>query len=265
VEEFKFYQTYYFCDVVNNVLRDKPPYPFNLNEFYGDGKIFNFLDGFQKKSIFHKFIYFVVSNVYDGHLKAFDLNESIELPIERAFEYYDVPHITFKEFYHDDGLYEHMNPEQGCHDYMEYLKSTGSYVLLLQKTTDEIFYIMFQNRELLMFFNQMLADNLEVEDIEDRPDEVQHLLDCNGHIVRKSPPAWVKKAVFFRDRGCCVICNLNLSGTLSLDNKENYDHIVPLARFGFNEVTNIQLLCEPCNLEKNAKEAITSGKIQPWF
>ncbi|WP_369685957.1 HNH endonuclease [Rhizobium sp. BT03] len=29
-------------------------------------------------------------------------------------------------------------------------------------------------------------------------------------------------------------------------------HIVPLARFGANDVTNLQLLCEPCNLKKAA-------------
>ncbi|WP_083635845.1 HNH endonuclease signature motif containing protein [Rhizobium gallicum] len=33
---------------------------------------------------------------------------------------------------------------------------------------------------------------------------------------------------------------------------ERYDHLVPLARFGANDVTNLQLLCEPCNLKKAA-------------
>ncbi|WP_371824720.1 HNH endonuclease [Paracoccus sp. MA] len=39
---------------------------------------------------------------------------------------------------------------------------------------------------------------------------------------------------------------------------ERYDHIVPLARFGANDITNIQLLCEPCNLKKSAKDVSVS-------
>lgn len=265
MEEFKFYQTYYFCNVINNVLRDQFPYVRNLNDFYGDGKLFYFLGKFEKESIFHEFINFVVSNIYDEHLDKFDLHESIELPIERALKYYDISYTTFQEFYHDDGLFEHMDSEQGCYEYMEYLSNTGSYDLLLQKTTNEIFYILFQNRDLLMVFNQMIADNFEIENRSDCPKELQDLLTRKGVAKRKTIPVWVKNAVYFRDRGRCVLCNMDLSGILNLDNKNNFDHIVPLARFGFNDITNIQLLCYDCNQKKLAGIAITSRKFQPWY
>ena len=43
---------------------------------------------------------------------------------------------------------------------------------------------------------------------------------------------------------------------------ERYDHIVPLARFGANDVTNLQLLCEPCNLAKSAENEPVSRRYQ---
>ena len=40
---------------------------------------------------------------------------------------------------------------------------------------------------------------------------------------------------------------------------ERYDHIVPLASHGANDVTNLQLLCEECNLKKSARSEPVSS------
>ncbi|MEF1218028.1 HNH endonuclease [Photobacterium damselae] len=54
--------------------------------------------------------------------------------------------------------------------------------------------------------------------------------------------------------------------TLSLDNHANYDHMVALANCGFNDVSNIQLLCKECNqIGKRAGEAVTSTLYQNWY
>lgn len=77
---------------------------------------------------------------------------------------------------------------------------------------------------------------------------------------------WAQRAVFFRDRGKCVLCDSDVSGLVSLDNIENYDHIVPLSRWGLNDITNLQLLCVPCNQhEKRDGAVITSGRYQSWY
>lgn len=60
-------------------------------------------------------------------------------------------------------------------------------------------------------------------------------------------------------RGKCVYCNVSL--------KTGYhaDHIVALSRGGTNWISNIQLLCPPCNFSKNASDHIEfaqrSGKL----
>ena len=45
----------------------------------------------------------------------------------------------------------------------------------------------------------------------------------------------------------------------------NFDHIIPLALGGINDVTNIQLLCESCNKSKGANKISTSTKYERWY
>ncbi|MFM1707701.1 HNH endonuclease [Aeromonas salmonicida] len=51
-----------------------------------------------------------------------------------------------------------------------------------------------------------------------------------------------------------------------MDNIANYDHIVPLSNFGFNDISNIQLLCKQCNQhDKHGGDATTSSLYQTWY
>ncbi|WP_412762419.1 HNH endonuclease signature motif containing protein [Peribacillus simplex] len=63
----------------------------------------------------------------------------------------------------------------------------------------------------------------------------------------------------------CVNCGIDLSVYLSLDNKENYDHIVTLNLYGFNDVSNIQLLCRKCNSEKVVTKAYRQLNIKDGY
>jgi HNH endonuclease len=64
---------------------------------------------------------------------------------------------------------------------------------------------------------------------------------------RKKWPIWVKGLLKARERGLCASCALSFS---ELTDKENIDHIVPLAEGGSNDISNLQLLCAKCNLTK---------------
>ncbi|MGN6603027.1 MAG: HNH endonuclease [Ginsengibacter sp.] len=86
-----------------------------------------------------------------------------------------------------------------------------------------------------------------------------------GTLKRVRIPEWCKKAVFFRDRGHCCICNKDLSGSLSINNKKHYDHVVPLAQGGLNDIANIQLLCDSCNAGKGGRGIETSNWYERWY
>src|SRR3546814_20659888 len=67
----------------------------------------------------------------------------------------------------------------------------------------------------------------------DQAEDLDHsLLASNGRLARVRPPKWAQSAVFFRDRGRCVLCEKDLTGLMSIDTVENYDHIVPISGGG---------------------------------
>lgn len=283
--EARFYETYYFCNVVRKVLHDQFSYIRNLNEFYCDERIFYLVSPFEKYSVFHEFIEFIVEDVYYEEAtnvglenrrelieKFRDIPSAIndmkpqKLPIEQAFGFHDIECLSFESHLESVGKSFLDASEDDVYDYMGELRLSGDYEMLVQQTVKEVFHVLFQNRNLLMIFNQMMAGELERQVDIDPPEEQESLFSRSGVLKRATIPSWVKRAVYFRDRGRCVLCDKDLSGTLNLDNQENYDHIVPLAKHGLNDVSNIQLLCKECNQkEKRAGNAITSNRYQSWY
>jgi hypothetical protein len=134
--------------------------------------------------------------------------------------------------------------------------------LLWEKMTDEVFHLLFANRAFLLQFNQSLADYLKSGEVNIPKDYLDH----KGVLKRQTFfPAWLKKAIFYRDQGRCVLCQRDLSGLLSTDQQIHFDHIVPLSLWGSNDPCNLQLLCEECNLKKSGTSAKTATRYHPWW
>ncbi len=145
---------------------------------------------------------------------------------------------------------------------------SSEYSELLQQLTEEVFFVLFANRTFLHKFNAHLVSWVRNSE----PDEWlenNNLFRKSGRdgatLKRVSIPAWAKRAVFFRDRGRCCVCERDLGGTYSPVNRAQYDHIVPLAGGGLNDVSNLQLLCENCNNKKRANRHEPSRIYERWF
>ncbi|WP_426233891.1 HNH endonuclease [Pseudomonas sp. TWP3-2] len=283
--EAKFYDTYYFCNVIKSILYHSENHLGVLNEFYGDGRIYYRLSTFNKYSVFHEFVEFIVHDIYYDQSSeaalankqkmyedyqdipiAFKLLRPATLPIELALEHHNMPHQNFEDFLDKQNKeFTECNIDD-VYEFIHELRETGVFHELIEHISKEVFHILFQNRDLMKTFNILMANALDIETTSETPSEIKHLFTRPGILKRAAIPEWVRRAVFFRDRGRCVLCDKDLSGQVNLENKENYDHIVPLAGHGLNDISNIQLLCKECNqLEKGAGEAVTSEKYQSWY
>jgi hypothetical protein len=76
-------------------------------------------------------------------------------------------------------------------------------------------------------------------------------------------PTWAVNAVVARDRGLCALCGVSI--TAELRAARHIDHIVPLARAGTNDLSNLQLLCDRCNGKKSAKAVDVRNSVPDYL
>lgn len=280
----RFYETYELCAIVDGVLHDQAEHVVKLEGFHGDDQWTAWVSPYKKYSAFHQFIEFVVREVHAEQADAVDMAKrknmfaayasvpgAIEdmtpnrLPIEIAFDHHGIEYQSFSEHLKETGCNFQDADGNDVYEFMNEVWLSEAYEKLLDQTVAEMFHVLFQNRNLLLIFNEYASGILSRANVEDAESSASELF-AGGTLRRARPPVWAQRAVFFRDRGRCVMCDKDLSGLTNLANIENYDHIVPLALFGLNDVSNLQLLCVECNqFEKKAAAAITSSRYQPWY
>ncbi|WP_232446370.1 HNH endonuclease [Burkholderia ubonensis] len=283
--EARFYETYELCEIVQGVLTNRFDHLLKLEGFHCDGQWAAWTPPYRKYSAFHQFIEFIVREVHAEQAEVVDLSERKKaitnfskipdaldsfrpekLPIEIGFDYHGIDYYRFCDFLSDNGRPFHEADEDDVYEFMNETFISEPYGKLMDQTVKEVFHVLFQNRGLLLLFNRYASDILSHAHPDDADELDLTLFTRSGVLKRVKPPAWARRAVFFRDRGRCVMCDKDLSGLTNLDNIENYDHIVPLKRFGLNDVSNLQLLCERCNQhEKRDGAAVTSIRYQSWY
>ncbi len=281
--EARYFDTYRFANIIGNVLRDPFPYMRNLDEFYGDLSACTFVEPFPRRSYFHQFVEFIIEDILFSDLGEFDPSKAREneerfggvpsfsrcdftsSPIERALKYHRIPHQSLPDWLSDQGASFSDVDSDLLHDYYCELRLTGEFDDLVERMTEEVFLIMFLNRQAMCDFNMMMARVISDITVSDLSPEKCNLMKKDGVLRRRNPPMWAKRAVFFRDRGKCANTRKDLSGLLSMLNRAHIDHIVPLAEGGLNDVTNLQLLDESVNLKKSAHKGEPSPIYERWF
>ncbi len=282
--EAGYYETYYFANIVRNVIHDRFSYLRKLDDFYGDSKYLSFIHPFPRYSVFHSFIEFVIDDIIWEQIDDINIEkrQAIQrnfssipsaitdlklalLPINLAFDYYKIEHNSFEKWLSEHGkTFQDAIPDDVSEYYCE-IRMEESYEKLLTRSVSEVFFVLFQNRRLLLLFNEMMANQVTETNIDWLDFEVSQHFSSSGVLKRVNISKWVQRAVYFRDRGLCVTCHRDLSGIISIGNIENYDHMVPLAKGGLNDVSNIQLLCRDCNQQKRHHYSSTSDYYESWY
>lgn len=233
--DMKYFNVYYFCHLANESMGKLDYAPTNAE--FTEGILAEDYKDFPRISILREYSFWLVDRIFyeqanlisiDGEVADFDPI----IWIHQAIQKYTglilpVPSISYSE---GDYLDAYCN-------YIDYLDNQKDriYTHVVELIALEVEYILFQNREFLMRFNEQQASAFS-----DNPRPRVYI------------PEWVKRAVIFRDKGCCVFCKKDLTGlyTLLENNEKQFDHIVPLSEGGLNDVCNIQLTCQDCNSKK---------------
>jgi hypothetical protein len=269
--EHNYFNTYYYSNIIDNILTGDIELVGFISDFFTDNH--GFLKPFEKYSAFHQFIKYIIfrfmeeeMNEYDQ--KAFEIFKNHgrlpKLYIDELFERYNVSY-EFDDFREDDKPLTYDDIES----YHEELDLTGYKEELYEKISHEVFYILFNNRDLLIRFNQIVAGYVTEFDEESfdeyDKDEYWSLFKSKGRLARVGIPVWCQDAVYHREKGKCCKCGTDLSAVLRTLNKKHFDHMVPLNLGGINDVSNIQLLCSTCNLEKGGTNIETSIYYLKWY
>lgn len=267
--QMDYYQTYHFAHVCNAVLENPLEYIRILDEFWGNNNIQYFFPPFNKYSNLHMFIEFSIDRLFYESNKQFDELSIEELLnkdffINDALNYHNIKHESFNDWYKNTKHIDSYSDDT-MYRYLESVEFSEEYLKLKNQLIEETFFILFMNRKFLKEFNLNLAGVFEISDINDFNINTKSYLKKNKTLLRKPIPSWAKKAVFYRDRGICVYCKKDLSGLLNISNKYHIDHIVPLSKFGLNDISNLQLLCETCNTSKGCRNMDTSLDYERWY
>lgn len=260
--ELRYYETYYHVSAVHDVLRSPQLYLRNLNNWHESKTPSLFSTPFPKWSLLHDLAYFVIGEIIfeqssEGPLESIAKSNRSALWVDEALEFHGFPTDGFASWLQATSRSISTASLEDIHDYHLYLSDDGDLENLIEHLSHEVFYVLFTNRGTLESLNRyaagILADYFESAD------------SAGAALERVAIPVWCKRAVFFRDRGMCASCKADLGGVLSSQPDCHYDHIVPLASGGINDVTNLQLLCSNCNLTKGSKPLPSSRHYQVWY
>jgi hypothetical protein len=82
-------------------------------------------------------------------------------------------------------------------------------------------------------------------------------------VNREAWPERVKTIILARDRGRCAACGTDMAQDLRAE--KHFDHMIPIARGGCNDLVNLQLLCSACNLRKSDNSSEVMNSVPPYI
>ena len=236
------FSPYFYAHIVFNLVRSHSAFLRNFEDMFGDMATSGWCNPFPKFTNLHQFVAEVVDSIF------------FENPTGDGGEDHSLR--DFCNHYKNDSSEIDWGDEEQLYD----LRLWADYGNALDELATEVFHILFPDVVFCQSFNELIAGYLpryaEAFGANDKR------FTRTGFLRRAAIPQFVRKAIYHRDKGECRTCKKRLDRTLSVRLQEHYDHIVPLASGGVNDLTNIQLLCDGCNLKKSSR-AMNVSSLYP--
>ncbi|WP_448191760.1 HNH endonuclease [Azospirillum sp. sgz301742] len=237
--EARGFSVYYFANAIFNIVKDSGNYLRGLEDILGDMRTLALMRPFHQYTNLHEFIREIAIDIITEEIQQEGSDCRFLREFFAAFSI-TCPISAFKD---EDLFWAWVSESARFHEAVDEL-------------TDEIFHVLFNDVGFLQAFNELCASHIEDSGFG------EELKTRAGTLKRVRIPKWARRAIFHRDKGECRACKRSLAAMINQLESERYDHIVPLAQFGANDVTNLQLLCEPCNLKKAAEREPVSKFYQ---
>lgn len=236
------FSVYYLANAVFNVVHNSGAYIRGIENILGDMRTLTLVRSFHRYTNLHEFIREIATDV---------LTDEVEHDDEKC-RYLRQFLTTFNVPFTADAL-------NGVNAFLDFAAESPRFHDAVDEITDEVFHVLFNDVGALHEFNDLCSRYIESSGFGDE------LKTRKGCLKRVAIPVWARRAILHRDKGECRACKRSLAAVINRLETERYDHIVPLARFGANDVTNLQLVCEPCNLAKSAENEPVSRLYQRAF
>lgn len=252
-KEYKFNRVHKFAGIVSEGVNADLEYG-NWSYWYDEGEFIESAIRFNKKSLLHIYAYTYLLGYYNEmfHDNG-DVYEDDE--IEKWEEIADNYGLHFQGVKcEQEGLFEQW-----------YKENTKTFEELFQNIAEEVVFFLFQDLGFLLRFDELVSKIIANKEGQREWDIPEKFLLKDKTLKRCRIPEWVKKAVFHREHGRCVFCGCDLTRSYSKVKDKNYDHIIPLKRYGVNDPCNIQLTCEHCNKSKKDKMCTPQYQYESWW
>ncbi len=223
--EARGFSVYYFANAVFNIVSTPGTYIRGIEEILGDMRTLTLMRPFHRYTNLHGFIREIATDI-----------------ITEEVEQEDGEYRFLRQFFKVYGLHCPTTSLESEDAFGSFTSESDRFHDALDELTDEVFHVLFNDVGFLQNFNLLCAGYIDGSGFG------EEWKTRNGTLKRVPIPVWARRATFHRDKGECRICKRSLAALINRLETERYDHIVPLAQFGANDVTNLQLLCEPCNL-----------------
>lgn len=202
----------------------------------------------QKNTLLHDVIEYIISNFFNvvyfnNNFDVYSIDDVAILEengVIELFDEYEIEYISLEDYLSNN------NNDYFLYGY-EYLREVLE-LKLLPILKEEVFNLLFNDRELMKEFNILISQDLD-----------EKVKRC------RTWPKWLERALFCREKGLCALCKKDLTQLLHTKHKPAIDHIVPIAKKGVNDPTNLQMLCNKCNESKSNIEIVTSNSTPLYW